>query len=302
MMRKTDIEFRRIKLSFELRKDEADGALVTKMVLWKGLIRMGSVTLPGVWTVPEANWQQAAGLMMEELRKQAEAGSSSPVSNVVNGNIERAEEAFTQLGRFISEEKTERPDLLAGTKVVRILRFQGGNIRLASDWNGQVQLSLFGLDWGRDLIRGRVAGVITMNVEEVRRTLKTFLDSSRAEGAGKNASSAVSAGIKNPGGINLDPSLLNLQIKRDQNWVPLPMEQQPSLQNMNIEGFYPVIINVTPVPSLPLLLGRDDNMDRPAPKAGAKKSSLDLSYFRMSIPVEKMAKEDYRLTRRVIER
>ncbi len=55
------------------------------------------------------------------------------------------------------------------------------------------------------------------------------------------------------GGINLDPALLDLQIKRNKYGVPLPMTQQP-IENMKIEGFVPVIINVTPI-NLPLLMG-----------------------------------------------
>ena len=56
------------------------------------------------------------------------------------------------------------------------------------------------------------------------------------------------------GGINLNPALLNLQIKRDNNGIPLPLPQQP-VGDMNIEGFLPIIINITPIPSLPMLLG-----------------------------------------------
>ena len=56
----------------------------------------------------------------------------------------------------------------------------------------------------------------------------------------------------NVGGINLDPKWLHLQIIRDGNGVPLPVLQQPT-ENMKIEGFSPVIINVVPV-SIPLLL------------------------------------------------
>jgi hypothetical protein len=47
---------------------------------------------------------------------------------------------------------------------------------------------------------------------------------------------------------------MDLQIKRDGNGVPLPLKQQP-IGDMNIEGFLPVIINVSPVIDLPLLLG-----------------------------------------------
>ena len=55
-----------------------------------------------------------------------------------------------------------------------------------------------------------------------------------------------------PGGIDLDPALLDLQIRRDSRGVPLPLPQQP-IQNMKIDGFLPIIINITPVTSLPLL-------------------------------------------------
>ncbi len=60
------------------------------------------------------------------------------------------------------------------------------------------------------------------------------------------------------GGIDLNPALLDLQIKRDGQGVPLPVNQQP-IENMNINGFLPVIINVTPVTNLPLLLGLTDD-------------------------------------------
>ncbi|MDO8580323.1 MAG: isocitrate lyase/phosphoenolpyruvate mutase family protein, partial [Candidatus Omnitrophota bacterium] len=65
---------------------------------------------------------------------------------------------------------------------------------------------------------------------------------------------AVDAGPTRRGGIDLNSNLLDLQIKRDGNGVPLPLPLQP-LQNMRIDGFYPVIINITPVANLPLLLG-----------------------------------------------
>jgi glucose-6-phosphate isomerase len=57
------------------------------------------------------------------------------------------------------------------------------------------------------------------------------------------------------GGIDFSSPLLKLQIKRDDNGVPLPLPQQPANLNGQIEGFIPVIINVTPIPNLPQLLG-----------------------------------------------
>ena len=75
-------------------------------------------------------------------------------------------------------------------------------------------------------------------------------------------------GQKAPGGINLNPSLLNLQIKRDGKGIPLPLSQQP-IKNMKIDGFMPVIINITPVSNLPLLLG-----------IAPRKSAEDVGYDR----------------------
>ena len=48
-----------------------------------------------------------------------------------------------------------------------------------------------------------------------------------------------------------------LQIKRDGNGVPLPLPMQP-IRDMRIDGFLPVIINVTPITNLPMLLGLAD--------------------------------------------
>jgi hypothetical protein len=65
--------------------------------------------------------------------------------------------------------------------------------------------------------------------------------------------------IDNVGGINLNPALMDLQIKRDGNGIPLPIDQQPILQ-MKIDGFSPIIIDVKPLaPSaLPMLLGTSE--------------------------------------------
>jgi CheY-like chemotaxis protein len=59
------------------------------------------------------------------------------------------------------------------------------------------------------------------------------------------------------GGIDFDPTNMNLQIKRDGRGVPLPLPQQ-NLQQINIEGLFPVIINIVPITtqSLPIFLGQ----------------------------------------------
>jgi len=79
------------------------------------------------------------------------------------------------------------------------------------------------------------------------------------------------------GGIDLNAANLDLQIKRDGNGIPLPMNLQP-IESMHIEGFIPVIINITPIESLPLLLGVKDI---PAPS----KNTLGLNSDHSSSPV-----------------
>ncbi len=67
------------------------------------------------------------------------------------------------------------------------------------------------------------------------------------------------------GGINLDARLLDLQIKRDGKGIPLPLNQQP-IENLKIEGFLPIIIDMQPI-NLPLLLGINN------PKSGTDYSN-----------------------------
>ncbi len=59
--------------------------------------------------------------------------------------------------------------------------------------------------------------------------------------------------VKPVGGIDFNSAALDLQIKRDDNGVPLALPQQ-TIENMRIDGFYPVIINIAPI-QVPLLFG-----------------------------------------------
>lgn len=56
------------------------------------------------------------------------------------------------------------------------------------------------------------------------------------------------------GGIDFNPAKMDFQIKRDPSGIPLPMDLQPA-QFMQIEGFVPVILEISPVLSLPMLMG-----------------------------------------------
>jgi|GEM_PF-1744198 len=91
---------------------------------------------------------------------------------------------------------------------------------------------------------------------------------------------ALSSGTKDRndvGGIDLNPQMMNLKIKRDGRGVPLPMSDQSIEALQQIEGFLPVIINVTPVQNLPMLLGLDDTDDDGTDQGGQNRlSRLDV--------------------------
>lgn len=79
------------------------------------------------------------------------------------------------------------------------------------------------------------------------------------EGSSSSSTSvnSVSSDDFTKGGIDFDPTLLNLQIKRDGKGVPLPIPQQ-NIENINIDGLFPVIINIQPInpQTLPIFLGK----------------------------------------------
>ncbi len=64
------------------------------------------------------------------------------------------------------------------------------------------------------------------------------------------------------GGIDLNPVNMNLQIKRDSQGVPLPLNVQP-IDSMQIDGFSPVIIQILPIHQLPLLSDLLDDTEQP---------------------------------------
>ena len=67
-----------------------------------------------------------------------------------------------------------------------------------------------------------------------------------------------------PGGIDLDPRNMDLQIRRDAHGVPLPLPMQ-DLEQIHIDGLYPVILNIAPanLQGLPFLLGLLADQDPP---------------------------------------
>ena len=53
-----------------------------------------------------------------------------------------------------------------------------------------------------------------------------------------------------PGGIDFDPALLNLQVKKDKKGIPFPVSDQP-LMKMKVDGLLPVILKIEPLMNYP---------------------------------------------------
>ncbi|MBF0522969.1 MAG: NAD+ synthase [Candidatus Omnitrophica bacterium] len=49
------------------------------------------------------------------------------------------------------------------------------------------------------------------------------------------------------GGIDFDPSMMNLEIKKDAKGIPLPIYEQPLEEAIKIDGFSPLILAITPI-------------------------------------------------------
>ena len=79
------------------------------------------------------------------------------------------------------------------------------------------------------------------------------------------------------GGIHLDPAMLNLQIKRDGNGIPLPVSSQP-IESIQIDGIIPVIINIQPITNVPVLLGIADQLPADPNTAGKDGGVDDLAF------------------------
>ena len=102
---------------------------------------------------------------------------------------------------------------------------------------------------------------------QVRDALNAMgLDTFNAELSGVREQYAANASFttapEQVGGIDLNPAMMSLQIKRDGAGIPLPVFDQP-IESFNIDGFAPVIINVAPVTNLPMLLGGTENNFKP---------------------------------------
>ena len=122
-----------------------------------------------------------------------------------------------------------------------------------------------GLGFGIDLIINNIDSYVKENprrmfeinpaLYEFAALLKQAFDSESKGGKFGFQSDDVASEEKKPGGIDFNPANLNIRVRRDDQGLPLPWDSQP-INNLQIEGLTPVIINIVPVTNLPLLLGQ----------------------------------------------
>jgi len=68
--------------------------------------------------------------------------------------------------------------------------------------------------------------------------------------------------VRREGGINFNPENLNLETRG--GGINIPQVDMQQLENMQIDGFVPVIINITPVTNLMMILGLTDDKETPS--------------------------------------
>lgn len=198
---------------------------------------------------------QGVALLLEEERENAEKPSASPI--IVVETARRLQEKIRKrlpLYDFSIEETTGED---IRVKITVPANSDGPAAIFEGTANPQdLEFKKFfeKLQYDADFINAEGEdtspyGKTRNNIKKSLRKFGTYLASSPMPATDKKF-------IK--GGIDLNPVNLNLQIKRDGNGVPLPVEFQ-DIPNINVNGFVPVIINITPVTNLPLLLGTNTN-------------------------------------------
>ncbi len=174
----------------------------------------------------------------EFKRKEDRSGGRKPDAAVADLQAEKYKEIIVRNTNSEEHDKEERPDVLM-TQELEITKGLYGP---------EANVETYGLIL--DLLKQTLREVLLEGKEDVLPVMERY----RGElGLDVQASSSIVTS-KKLGGINFNPKLLDLQIQRDANGIPLPVYKQ-SLENVKIEGVLPVIINVTPITNLPQMLG-----------------------------------------------
>jgi hypothetical protein len=85
----------------------------------------------------------------------------------------------------------------------------------------------------------------------------------------------------NTGGIDFNSKNFNLETTGEGMEIPTLNFDPAQLEQMNIDGFYPVIYSIVPVTNLPMLLGVSENDEiHPAGEAQDNSKTPEVSFQR----------------------
>ena len=174
----------------------------------------------------------------EFKRKEDKSGGRKPDAAVADLQAEKYEEIIVRNTSLEEHDKKERPNVLM-TQELEITEGLYGP---------EANVETYGLIL--DLLKNTLRDVLIEGKEDVLPVMEKYRGKL---GLDVQASSSV-VESKKLGGINFNPELLDLQVQRDDKGIPLPLFQQ-SLENIQIEGVLPVIINITPILNFPQMLG-----------------------------------------------
>ena len=118
-------------------------------------------------------------------------------------------------------------------------------------------LGLLSIELGAEYISSRVEPIIGQYLTQPDGTAKETAESVRQalneNVKGENNGSSPVKSTK--GGIDLNPTILDLNLEKRGEGVTLPISPEPLTEVLNINGLFPVIINITPITNVPLLFG-----------------------------------------------
>ncbi len=208
-----------------------------------GKVEKSEYTLQGDW----ANYSMDSYRSVKEIQVQmAAVAQSQGLDSIQQQNLMRIVEAARAIklrefdGRngdnsrringILKLESADGIKFRQGAEFYLLSNIQTDTPRVRQGYLVELLVSQLSL---RPQFFGAVADQLGVKLIE-KTPVRTFVASTPADPGG------------DVGGIDFDPALLDLQIKRDGRGIALPLPQQ-NLDRINIEGLYPVILNIKPV-------------------------------------------------------
>lgn len=169
------------------------------------------------------------------------------------GTGELSWEERDDLVRFLTAYRGPLSDPLRGNALAALELLERMALSDDTDWDQKRDIYMV---LSQDTALARTAHIFRQ-IDAAADRIEAYLD--RLDAAEEDA--ALTA-TENPGGIDFTGPRLRVDVIRDPLGQPVPLEQQPVLQ-IPIDGVVPVIIQIQPVPRLPLLMGARPESEPP---------------------------------------